>query len=546
MPTTTTRQHRADLDEVAGSVRRHVRAATSDVDPADIDAWWSGRTRTIGQIVTAGFNQSVSLAGRYLVSHAAEAGVTVQPVLAAIDLAQLATSLRVAGPVAFKQRMRLSGDPADAANIMRRRLAGAAERQALAGARETVSRTIGSADVIIGYQRVTATGACDFCQMLEGRGAVYLSQESAGQVVGRRGRPRGVRAVRSSFHDNCRCTVEPVYGQALIARQITPAEQSIRADAREDRLRRRANVERIRAEAAAARAQLDAGKATATGGRVDPAVLDRWGVTEAQYRNARAVVADIKADIRNVARREADDIGAWLLDNDLGELSRPDRLRRSVDIFGSTRSTRQAAGYDFLETLDDAELRRVRNRMVDSDLFPPDLLAEQVRRKTNLDLTDDEAIDWLVDRWLHEDALRSLASGRVPRYANPDNLIPADYGLEGYRIDRLFGVDDVDAVGHVAQVQADAARVNAQRLLGNPSAGPAPWEMDAADYAAELDDVERILAAGATEGTTDPAVAWAERRLRELAPRDLDETGSANPFELHEAIRVTAQTAGLL
>lgn len=315
-------------------------------------------------------------------------------------------------------------------------------------------------------------------------------------------------------------------------------------------LRRRNRVARIRAEAAAERAARLNGERAAAGaaGKVDPDLLARYGVTEAQYLNARALTKQIKQDVRAVAQREADDLGAWLFNNELDHITRPERLRRSADMFGRVRSVRGQGGYDWLEQLDDAELRRVRARMVDDDIYTPDVLAGVVRSKTNMDMSDDEALQWLVERWLHEDALRSLASGRLPKYAEPSALIPPDYAMEGYDLARLFGVDDADAIGHVAQVQANQARQFADRVLGRPSAGPAPWEMDAGDYVVELEEVERILAdTQLPAGMTPPdEYVWAQRRIRELVPPDLDTQGATSAEELLEAIRVTAQLAGRL
>jgi hypothetical protein len=370
-------------------------------------------------------------------------------------------------------------------------------------------------------------------------------------------------------------------------RQRPPRGAEARRQAEETQLARvRARDERL-TQIARAKEVSAAQRAKAVGPRgVRRELLDRYGVTEDQYLNAKALTNTIKADIRKVADQEATTLGTWLVDNDLAQLSRPKRLRRQRDIVtGRERFIREQSGYDFLEQLDDAELARVRGRYTDSDLFSPDVVAEQVRRKTNLDLSDDEAIDWLIDRWLHEDGLRSLASGRIPAYADPANLIPADYSMEGYKVERLFpgssggrrgltarqratrGIPDPtpdevrlakrearerheaaleDAVGHVAQVQAEAAESFASRALGRPTAGPAPWEMDLGDFIRELEEVESILSTTQVVQGVDPGGAYhfARTRIRELAPVDIDPEGALNPFDLFESIRITAQAAG--
>lgn len=330
------------------------------------------------------------------------------------------------------------------------------------------------------------------------------------------------------------------------SRTATSEQSGLRAQERAAAERRRERVRTLKAENEIAR--LEASRPVSSG-KVPGELLSRWGVTEEQFLNARALTKTIRGDIRDVAKREADDIAGWLLDNDLGQLSRPTRLRRQKDqISGATRSVRSQSGYDWLEGLDDAELRRIQNRYVDSDLYTPDVVADQVRLKTGLDMTDDEALEWLSQRWLQEDGLRSVASGRIPKYGNPADMLPADYGLEGYDIERLFGVDLDDAVGHVASVQSEAAEQFARRALGSPTRGPAPWEMDAADFVRELEDLEDLVGSTQRAPGVDPGdtFRFAEARLRELSPRDIDETGIMSPFELYESIRLTAMYAGYL
>lgn len=563
-------QHHRKVELIADTAAHQVAAEAKRAGTADIDAWWASRGSTVERLVGEAFDLTAGLAGQWLTEAAGLAGLALEPVAAVLVGEQLEQALRIVGPVGFKTALARTKDVDKARQVMGARLAGTTRRLALAGSRDTLFATAdASPQVVIGYQREAEAGACKFCEMLAGRGAVYLSGESAQQVVGRNGRERGTRKLGRAFHDNCRCRVVPVWGQPTGRRVAQPAappppaglepvlpttsgnafELIESARARSDRLRRKAKVDRIRAEAAAERAaRLDAERSAATGGgKVDPALLRRWGVTEDQYLNARALTKQIKSDVRQVAQQEADDLDGWLLDNGLSQISRPDRLRKSTNVLGQTGYRRQAAGYDWMEQLDDAELARIRRRMVDSDIYKPDLLAEQVRLKTGDDLTDDEALGWLVDRWLHADGLRSLASGRIPKYADAANLIPGDYALDGYDLELLFGQELDDAVGHVAQVQAQAAAEYANRALGNPTNGPAPWELDAIDYVGELDEVEAILANTQIAPGIDPGpdYAWARARIRELAPPDLDD-GRMAPNELYELIRVTAQQAGRL
>ncbi|GGX98519.1 VG15 protein [Streptomyces fructofermentans] len=109
--------------------------------------------------------------------------------------------------------------------------AGAADRDSLMGGRDLLEGVARADRAVIGWARVTADNPCDFCAMLASRGAVYRSEWSAsysGQL-GRTGavdRPddwqlwtpeqlltwevgRGVQR----FHDNCHCTILPIYSR---------------------------------------------------------------------------------------------------------------------------------------------------------------------------------------------------------------------------------------------------------------------------------------------------------------------------------------------
>lgn len=102
-------------------------------------------------------------------------------------------------------------------------IAGAGRNTIDANARQDVAST--------SWARVARPGACEFCTMLAGRGAVYRSKEAAGLVVGsgsdRTGfddagnrlsggigggvKASGNQALNSKFHDFCRCVAKPTF-----------------------------------------------------------------------------------------------------------------------------------------------------------------------------------------------------------------------------------------------------------------------------------------------------------------------------------------------
>lgn len=148
------------------------------------------------------------------------------------------------------------------------RVAGASERMLYDAARLTVTRGVVSnyyarknrryGNVTrdgqgrqVRFQRLPAGNACDFCKMLAGRGAVYLTESSAGGVVGRGSdvstnfnadgtqrlfgnrmaggvKARGGMKLGSNYHDACRCLVQPVFQGTAVAAYAAEVEQTYR------------------------------------------------------------------------------------------------------------------------------------------------------------------------------------------------------------------------------------------------------------------------------------------------------------------------------
>lgn len=209
--TALTQRHRAELGRVAAIATRQAATVVRGADPVDIDDWWdTSAAAALLRIVTLGFSTTVTLALRWLRQHAALEGVSLDPVRAVPNREQMATSLRVTGPVAFKTNLRSTGNVNVALQVMQARLAGSVQRLTLSGDRETTQNTIDTSRAIVGYRRVLQGDACAWCAMLASRGAVY-KEASATQVVGRSGLTRGSREIGSSYHDHCHCTSEPLY-----------------------------------------------------------------------------------------------------------------------------------------------------------------------------------------------------------------------------------------------------------------------------------------------------------------------------------------------
>lgn len=208
-----TRQHRDVQAAIGQAVARAIAAVARTVQLSDVDAWFGRVLPRLLQIVRSGWVGSRTQAVRYLRDHAEAEGRLVVPEPALWTPDRVATSLRVTGPVAAKEHIQAYRSTDGVQPAMVTRLSGSAQRQALAGGRGTVYRTVRESREIVAWRRVTDADPCAWCAMLAARGAVYLTRASASGVVGRdrSGALRGTRQLGQSFHDGDECTVEPVY-----------------------------------------------------------------------------------------------------------------------------------------------------------------------------------------------------------------------------------------------------------------------------------------------------------------------------------------------
>jgi hypothetical protein len=190
-----TRQYQQQVLGVAQLIARRLRVTAMRADVTDIDSWWDQVSPQIQQEILTGQSALARLARGYLAQHAQLEGVSLVAAVVEPDAEQIATSLRVSGPVAFKTQMASSGSEAQATRVMASQLQGSATRLVLEGDRETTMRTFEERDEVEGWRRVAGRSSpCAFCLMLIGRGAVYSK-----------------RSARFQSHDRCSCKPELLY-----------------------------------------------------------------------------------------------------------------------------------------------------------------------------------------------------------------------------------------------------------------------------------------------------------------------------------------------
>ncbi|MFF9624276.1 hypothetical protein [Streptomyces griseosporeus] len=89
-----------------------------------------------------------------------------------------------------------------------RKAEGAAQKLVLDQGRETLRQAVRQDRDAVAYARAAALGACAFCKLMASRGAVYKTAGTAGREADERF--SGDASV-VKFHDNCHCTIVPVF-----------------------------------------------------------------------------------------------------------------------------------------------------------------------------------------------------------------------------------------------------------------------------------------------------------------------------------------------
>lgn len=185
-------------------ITRQVTGLWHEVDPRAIDRSWPIVSRGLANVIDKGYASSTAQAVHYLREHAGASGIDLAGTVRAaqrLHPEQLATALRVTGPVALKQSAGQGMSPEQASQVALVRLSGSAGRLALLGGRQTIAQTVAGSDRIRGWRRVIGGSACYFCAMLASRGAVYKDEQRAAF--------RGTSGHK--YHDHCHCLPEPLY-----------------------------------------------------------------------------------------------------------------------------------------------------------------------------------------------------------------------------------------------------------------------------------------------------------------------------------------------
>lgn len=137
--------------------------------------------------------------------------------LITLDRSIVETSVRVTGPVAFKQRVaatkQLDLKPEVEKALLQKfykqsaeGVAGAMMRHVVDGARQQVQEDVKTDQVALGYMRVMKSiDPCYYCAMLASRGPVYKQDSFDSSDA------RFTGGGNAKVHDHCACGMEPVF-----------------------------------------------------------------------------------------------------------------------------------------------------------------------------------------------------------------------------------------------------------------------------------------------------------------------------------------------
>lgn len=183
-------------------------ALGSSVLDAGDAAGFARLTRVGAQVIVAAQEASADAVAEYLVGALADNGVSGDDVRVAAEPGRLAKGQSVEGFLAQTEpavQARVAGgsafDEALRASMQVVLAVGASEAHRI-GRDAVLSAALGD-ERWTRYARIAEASACQFCLMLETRGAVYLSATTAGQA--------------RRFHPHCRCRIVPVVGSQAIA-----------------------------------------------------------------------------------------------------------------------------------------------------------------------------------------------------------------------------------------------------------------------------------------------------------------------------------------
>jgi hypothetical protein len=228
-----TEAHRLAQQQVRAEFLTRFLALWPLLDSTRLDETSPGWTQAVLNEITASRMDSARVATQYFEEFAA-AEAPSTPRRARIEIPDLPTSgrrsarvsvpdidwkpadraarvsLNVTGPASQKSKARRGKPLQVARDESFNESAGAASRHVFTGGRQSLLTLVESDDQVIGWVRVTDGDPCSFCAMLASRGPVFKKGSFSESD------PRFFGPGEFKVHDNCACTMEPVFDRATL------------------------------------------------------------------------------------------------------------------------------------------------------------------------------------------------------------------------------------------------------------------------------------------------------------------------------------------
>lgn len=193
---TLTRAYREQTLTLRAATLRDLQLLWPSLDFERLDETFPGFLVGTSALIQRDRRRVAGLASAYLRAHRMAAGVqgdVAVKIAAAAPAEQIVRSMHYTTVEAIKVAMRAGFPRQRAMESAFVQTAGSVGRIVLDAGRQTIAETAITDPRTAGWRRV-GSPKCDFCKMLNGRGAVYSES-----------------TVDFRPHDHCACTAEPVY-----------------------------------------------------------------------------------------------------------------------------------------------------------------------------------------------------------------------------------------------------------------------------------------------------------------------------------------------
>lgn len=206
-----TAELRAEQQQIAQRATAEMLALFGALQFKAIDATAPAFIEASVSVADRYHREASALGGDMYLSMRRDAGIVGHFAVARpeFDDVQLRRDLVVLGPVSAKKLMGQGVRIQDAAKSVFTLTSGRVATAALAGSRDTLSRSANADRQAVAYARQTASGACDFCLLMAEN--TYKDAYSALYASGTRKRAKAAQPMGSKFHDHCRCTLFPLF-----------------------------------------------------------------------------------------------------------------------------------------------------------------------------------------------------------------------------------------------------------------------------------------------------------------------------------------------